>query len=171
MNLRGRQNRVRRFARPTPWNRTRTSRASAERADQLRKSGIRAPRTRFEHARGARSSSSSLQFSQSAHETDLGRRCIRGLRGRTYRGRVIQSWSPDQESRNSVVVCVRTNDGPKRRRATRSTWAALHRENVRFTLLAWRTSVGTRIELTDGFPTEPQCGRGGIDLHRSAMWL
>ena len=36
---------IRQRNRPTLWNRTRTSRASARRADQLRKSGIRAPRT------------------------------------------------------------------------------------------------------------------------------
>ena len=43
---------VRRPIRPTLWNRTRTSRASAERADQLRKSGIRAPYARSSFQRG-----------------------------------------------------------------------------------------------------------------------
>lgn len=82
--------------RPTLWNRTRTSRASAERADQLRKSGLRALRTfqtvrsadhhhrssvvRERRARGAPRAFMRSRF-QRAH---LGRRCTRLLRGRTH---------------------------------------------------------------------------------------
>ena len=67
---------------PTLWNRTRTSRASAERADQLRKSGLRAPRV-FGPTRGA-DHHHRLRLSESGmRRAHLGPSCLRFAGGRT----------------------------------------------------------------------------------------
>lgn len=79
---------------PTLWNRTRTSRASTERADQLRKSGIRAPRAwstsrslEMPPRSARRRSSSSFFGCQRAGARGAPRASMRALSRRAHLGR------------------------------------------------------------------------------------
>ena len=138
---------------PTLWNRTRTSRASAERADQLRKSGIRALRTCLKRARSAkiiiviifgcqRTVSAAGRCARKAH---LGPRCIRVLHGRTprdsrsaFRCRFAKSDFYSQS--------VRSERRPENIKGPLGCpEAALHAVERVVTLNACRTSLGTRI--------------------------
>ena len=103
---------------PTLWNRTRTSRASAKRADQLRKSGIRVLHGRFEGARAAPDHHRHhLRLSQSA---SVGRP-VGAYRGRTSgldavavtasAPFAIRDLHSDIESQNQIVRRPETSKG------------------------------------------------------------